>query len=193
MSDDAAYIVRFKEITKGGLRREDLRAFEEQAYGGSDRGRAIMLSTITENALYAYLKTKLRGELTAGDRKRLFGFDGLLGSFGGRTSIAYAFGFITPALKHELDHIRVIRNGFAHSTTPITFETPQTAEVCANLHFPERGDAFIPNGYLSAVPDEELEQASDKTHPRTRFIMACHLAAEDLLVAEQGGFGGRSP
>ena len=193
MADEPAYIRNFKEFTKGHLEFANLFAFEQEAYGGSARARAILLSTIAENALYTYLRVKSRPELTAGDRKRLFSYDGILGSFGARTTIAYSLGLISEGMRHELELIRALRNGFAHCPKPFNFETAEVAAVCANFRFPGQGDAFIPQGYLRAVPGDQMEHATDKDHPRTRFIMACHMAAEQLLVAAQPGYAGPVP
>lgn len=193
MADEPAYIRNFKELTKGGLELMDLGAFEQEAYGGSDRARAILLSSVAENALYTYLRVRMRAEITAGDRKRLFSYDGILGSFGARTTLAYSFGLISSGMKHELDLIRILRNGFAHCLKPFDFETAEVAAICAKFRFPDQGDAFIPHGYLTTVTDEQLEQAPDKSHPRTRFVMACHMAAEQLLVAAQPESAGQVP
>jgi len=199
MADDPAYIRNFKafaqwEDAAGALNQvAQILAFEKEAYAGNDRATVILLTAVVENALYSYLRNKLRPELTPGERKRLFGYDGILGSFGARITLAYSFGLISAAMRHELDLIRVLRNGFAHSRKSFDLVAGEVAAVCAELRFPDRGDTFVPHAFLEAVAHDELENAADKQHPRTRFIVSCHLAAEDFIVMGAPDYDGPVP
>jgi len=187
MADEPAYIRNFKEFTKGPLTFADLAAFEAEAYAGTDRSLAIMLSSVTENALYKYVRFKMRQDLNSDDRSRLFGFDGIVGSFGSKTLMAHACAWIQADTRADLDLIRIIRNGFAHSTKAFDFETVEGEAICAKLTASDDDSVPIPHGYLSGVPRERLEAAGNLKHPRTRFVKACHVVAERLLAAASPG------
>lgn len=173
----------------------DLAAFEAEAYGGTDRSLSIMLSTVTENALSKYVKSKLRADFQGDDRRALFRFDGIVGTFGAQTLLSYVGGWIQSDTRNDLDLIRIIRNGFAHCHKAFGFETAEVAAVCAQLVSPDDAGHFVSHGFLDKVPEDRLEAATDKNHPRTRYVMACHIVAERLLAAAQPGeYGGiRAP
>lgn len=53
--------------------------------------------------------------------------------------------------------------------------------MCQELRAPDSPGSFIPHSYLAIVADDKLKEASDKTHPRTRFLSACHTVSHRLL------------
>ncbi len=187
MADAPAYIRNFKNFTNGDLTVDNLAWFEAEAYGGSDRARAIMLSSVAETALEDLVRSKLIAGVNADDRRVLFDFNGPLGSFSSQILMAANLGWIGPNTRNDLDLVRVLRNGFAHCRKAFGFETHEVAEVCKHLRLPDTPGSFIPHGYLTSVSDDELKDASDKQHPRTRYIMACFIASERLLGAAHPG------
>ena len=80
--------------------------------------------------------------------------NGPLSTFAAKTKIAYALGVFDAPVRDELDLIRYIRNAFAHSKEPLTFESPLIADACAQLR--------IPNKW-------QLAHQTEPTTPRTRF------------------------
>lgn len=183
MARDPAYIRDFKEFTRGNLNVTVLAQFDQEAYGGNDRARAIMLASVLETALDEFIESRLRPKFNSEDHNLLFDFNAPLGTFSAKTLVPYAFGMFGPDTKHDLDMVRILRNGFAHCRKPFDFETPEISPICEHLRAPDSQGAFIPHGYLSIVSDDDLQAASDKTHPRTRFIMTCFIVAERLLIA----------
>lgn len=59
----------------------------------------------------------------------LFAIKGPLGDFYSKILVARAFGRITSPMVRELNSIRAIRNVFAHSKVPISFETSEITKV----------------------------------------------------------------
>ena len=47
--------------------------------------------------------------------------------------MAEAMRVFGPVTRHDLDTIRTIRNAFAHSHRPITFDFPPVADLCRSL------------------------------------------------------------
>jgi hypothetical protein len=88
--------------------------------------------------------------------------------------------------RRDLDIIRHLRNQFAHSRKPIEFETPAVKACCDQLSYPDAPGVFIPFHYLNKVCDERLEQASDRTHPRTRYFMTCNEIAQRIYLFRGG-------
>jgi hypothetical protein len=177
MPKEPAYLRNLKLITRANPTDGDLAAFEKEVYGGSDRARAVMLSAILETALENFIRNKTRPTLNSEDTSKLFDYSGLLGDFGSKILAGYAFNFYGPHTRKDLDLIRTLRNEFAHSRVPFDFTTPEVAAVCAQLTAPDWPGAFIPHSWLEIVPLED----GDKSHPRTRFISACHVISERLM------------
>ena len=104
--------------------------------------------------------------------------------------MAYAMGLIGPISRRDLDLIRLLRNEFAHSRISFGFTAPAVAAVCAQLKILEEPYHQIPFGYLQAVPKDELANASDLNHPRTRYISACHNLGYRLFIKREGAHPG---
>jgi hypothetical protein len=181
MPSEPAYIRNFKRVLKGEVTAADLPTIERELYGGSDRARAVLLAAFVEAALQTFVQAQLRPTFLAEDFRLLFGANAPLGTFSAKILIAFAFNWYGPDTRHDLDLIRELRNGFAHSRSSFTFETAEVAAVCRQLRSPDSPGSFIPKGYLEAVSDSELRAASDKNHPRTRYIMTCHVVSHRLL------------
>jgi hypothetical protein len=182
MPSDPAYIRNFKKFAQGAPTAADLPQLEAELYGSSDRASAVMLASITEAALETFVRSKVRPSFNADDMRLLFDFSGILGSFGAKITAAYAFNWYGPETRHDLDLIRVMRNEFAHSRKSFGFSDEPVAAVCKQLRSPNWPGSFIPKGSLDLASDEELCEAADKNHPRTRFRSACHTLAYRLLA-----------
>jgi hypothetical protein len=177
MPKDAAYIRNFKVLARADPSFSDLHKLEEEAYGTNDRARAVLLGAVLETSLEIFLRNKTRPTLNAEDIGRLFDTFGLLGDFGAKILAGYAFNLYGPDTRHDLDLVRVLRNGFAHSRMALDFTTPEVAAVCAQLKAPDSPGAFIPHTWLVLAPLED----ADKQHPRTRYISTCHVISERFL------------
>ena len=64
---------------------------------------------------------------------RLLDFQGPLGTFSSRINLVYGLGLIREDQFEDLDTIRRIRNGFAHSHQPIGFSEQSLASLIGNL------------------------------------------------------------
>jgi hypothetical protein len=181
MPREPAYIRTFKTFAKGNPSFGDLPNIEAEVYGGNDRARAVMLSAILETSLEIFIRNKTRPSLNADDTSRLLDQSGLLGDFGAKILAGYAFNFYGPDTRHDLDLIRILRNGFAHSRIHFQFTTSEVAGVCSQLRAPDSAGAFIPHAWLRLASKDDLSDAADTKHPRTRYVMTCHIIAERLL------------
>lgn len=186
LSDEPAYIRNLRALTRADPTFEHLEALEKELYASaSARATAVMFGSFVEVALERLLASKMR-PLNSKDRKQVFEYEGAVGTFASKTVIAYAMKFIGPVTRADLDLIRFLRNEFAHSRIPFDFQTPEVAEVCKHLQFPELPGSLIPHGYLSRVADDELATATDRTAPKTRFILACHSLSYRMILETHG-------
>jgi hypothetical protein len=186
MPDDPAYIREFKRFTRGDPTVADLEALERELYGANDRASAVMLGAFAETALERLLRTKLRPDLNSDERRPLFDSQGPLGNFSSKIAMAYAMGTIGPITRDDLDLVRLLRNGFAHTRKNLTFDMPVVTAVCARLKTPDLPGAFIPYGALRFTDKLEGESVSDLTNPRTRYRSAVHTISSRMLQSREG-------
>jgi len=176
---DPAYVRELKAFARGPITVDDLTTLEQEMYGENDRASAVVLGSIVESNLTEYLHLRLRMDLNSDDKRRLFDYEGPLGTFAAKITMAYAIGAIGSITRSDLNLIRILRNEFAHSRRHLSFEVAQVAAVCAKLRTPDLPGAFIPFGSFSRPTGEEW--ASDKNHPRTRYRSACHSISYNMI------------
>jgi hypothetical protein len=181
MSREPKYIKEFKKFASGNPNIGDLPKLEAEVYGTNDRARAVMLASIVEISLEIFLRNNTRPTLNADDTRLLFDYRGPLGDFAAKILVGYAFNLYGQNTRHDMDLIRVLRNGFAHSRISFDFTTPTVANVCAQLRAPDEPGAFIPHGWLSAASHDDVDDAGNNAHPRTRYVATCHIISERLF------------
>ena len=98
---------------------------------GNDRGRALLACSWLANSLGEFLRSRLIQDRHSLDL--LFGNRGALADFQPRIHMAFAVGLITRELRDELEHIRAIRNEFAHLRDPVDFTERSVRDRCKNL------------------------------------------------------------
>ena len=183
MPKDPGYLKRLKEYAKGEFTTADFIAVEREMYDASDRASVVVLATLTEDAIELLLMNNMRGDLSAEDRRLLFGFDGVAGTFSSKVHLAYAMKLIGPKTRRELDLIRTLRNTFAHAKKAIRFDVPEVSAVCAELRFPDEPDADRPSGPL----DLEAQKLSEPwCEARVRFHTSCRTLTNRMLLRTLG-------
>ena len=97
----------------------------------SDRGAVLVAAAFAEELLRRLFKARMRlsGKLT----EDLFDGHGPLSTFSALTKIAFCLKWIGPNTFHDLELIRSIRNGFAHSHKLVTFENPSVRSRCRDF------------------------------------------------------------
>ena len=98
-----------------------------------ERGLVLTLAAFAEEALGELLRQfMLPGD--AADAL-ISGFNAPLGTLSARIKAAFALGLITERQQENLDRLRRIRNEFAHSWEPISFDHQAVASHIAALHY----------------------------------------------------------
>lgn len=103
----------------------------------ADHAIALIGASVVEKALEIAILAYLI-PMTKDERKRIFSYDdqGPLSDLAARIKIAYALGIFGPRTRNDLDHVRAVRNAFAHSSRLIRFHTTEVADICNQLHTP---------------------------------------------------------
>jgi hypothetical protein len=184
MPSDRAYVVSFKEFMKSSPTIEMLRQWEEERYGESDRACGILFGSYLESALDAALKSAFRPDLSGTVAEDLFDHKGAIGLFSAKINIAYAIAIFGNKTRHDLNLIRMMRNGFAHRELPIKFDMPAVKKVCDHLQIPDTHVSVPPWIFMSLERTDKMKsrgQWDDMKNPKTRFVTSCHCIAFNLL------------
>ena len=137
----------------------------------NDRGAAILVVTNVENALQTCLENVLAKSDTLYDK--LFGLTAPMGTFDGKIKMAYAPEIVGDEMYHNLNVARLIRNAFARSKIPITFETMEVSDA-AKLSKPTLVT-------FNFIEDTRLEHEWEiSTTTRMKFITICGIMATNL-------------
>ena len=128
-----ASIDKLVTLSRATLSFEHIIEFQSELNSENNhRGSAILIASTVENVL----ETAILRILTKGRTKRIFGHREPLGGFSNKILMGYALNIYGDEMFGNLEIIRNIRNAFAHSKVPISFETPEVANVCAALQSP---------------------------------------------------------
>lgn len=128
----------------------------------SDRGCVLIAAGFLDEALELLLRSHMTSDSSVLKKSvdPLFTPDGALGSFGVKTNLCRALKLVYEEECADLNHIRELRNYFAHSYVAASFGTPEAIKIVKKLnHFGITG--FPPN-------DEEMK-CSD--YIRKRFSL----------------------
>ena len=112
---------------------DEVMEFRAGLRGETDRGCALMAAAFLDDQLGRLLRSVLVDDAKAVDE--LVGPSGALGAFSSRIEACYALGLLPPLARRDLHLIRKVRNEFAHTLSPRTFEEPSIASRCSELHY----------------------------------------------------------
>jgi DNA-binding MltR family transcriptional regulator len=153
-----------------------LRGLNEVDNGFADHAIAVVAATVVEKALQVAITTRF-AKVTEENWDEIFRFDrGPLGTLSSKIKLAHALGLFGPKTRSDLDHVREIRNAFAHSMSLIRFDTPEVADICEQLHTPSTATLLTSFGvtprakYLNTTTmiAERLKQGIRMTIARIR-------------------------
>jgi hypothetical protein len=139
----------------------------KELWKASDRAAALMWCSVVEDNLREWLVKNMRS-LSPTDQDKLFYGYGPLSSFSARINVSFAFYFIGERTRRNMDHIRAIRNAFAHTGAPLSFDTPEMANVCRLL------DMSYP------------KDKADEQKPRLNYETTCFQIAGRLYNVVRG-------
>jgi DNA-binding MltR family transcriptional regulator len=100
----------------------------------ADHAIALLGSSYVEKALELSIKSRFL-HLNKSEQEALFSFEkhGPLSDLSSRIKMAYALDIIGPRTRDDLEHMRTVRNAFAHALTPVGFEITEVSDICEIL------------------------------------------------------------
>jgi hypothetical protein len=137
MANESKSVKALRRFYKDRLAIVEAADLQAELTGSSDRSAVITLSVFLDDAVEFLLATNIRRQNTKPEFDNAFRFEGPLGTFSARIEIAYLFKLIDETLRDQLNNIRELRNACAHSKRPITFATPELANVCKRILYPK--------------------------------------------------------
>jgi hypothetical protein len=167
-----------RELSNKEASDEDVEEFWKQvSHETNERGACILMATNVELALNSAIFRVLswdqetRGQLTSSE--------GPVATFAQKVHLGRALRIYGPETQHNLDYIRLIRNAFAHSHVPISFETKEVKDAVGQL---KQLKPLPP----VAIPANEAVQATEPTS-RGTFRKACEIAGHNLMIWGMSG------
>lgn len=152
---------------------DDIPQIVTEIEGTSDRAACLILCSIVERELENLLIKKIWKDTPISEprMKKIFDRDGALSTFSGNINFAFALHLFASHTKNDLDVIRRIRNLFAHSALPITFQHSKIAKEATKLR---------PVDYYNILGN--LIEFSNLNEQRARFILSCLQVILELEV-----------
>jgi hypothetical protein len=132
--------------------------------GESDRGAIILAATMIDDRLVIALQERMP-DINSEERARIFGVDGLAGTFANRLKLAQALGIIDRGTRKLIELIREMRNACAHSRQTLTFSTP-----------------VIRAAIISMMPDDAVEDVGAWPDHQARdiFCLLCGAVCDGI-------------
>lgn len=126
------------EIPDDWVVRSCMQALEAADNAFADHAIALIGASVVGKALEVAIRSRFI-DLTKEEYNRLFTYEnnGPLADLSARIKIAQALGVFGSQTKRDLEHIRTIRNAFAHAAHLISFDTPEISEICNLFHTPK--------------------------------------------------------
>ncbi|MCC7699044.1 hypothetical protein [Janthinobacterium sp. EB271-G4-7A] len=112
---------------------QEIMDFRTSLTSETDRGSALMAAAFLDDRIKSLLAARLVDDKKLG--RRVFEFNGPLGTFSSRIDFSYLLGLLPKNANRDLHLLRSIRNKFAHIAAPIGFDHPEIKPLCDSLVF----------------------------------------------------------
>lgn len=164
--------VSLRDLSRITPTDDELSARHASISSGEPTTAAIAEAVLVEHEL----ESLLRGHFPKNDDATWLALNndnGPLRSFYAKILLAHAFSIIDNASLHNINVIRNIRNAFAHSKAPLSFDSPLLVKELRSVELPSK-----PNkGLITAI---EFIQQTDKH--QTAYAVLCDRMAAALVA-----------
>jgi DNA-binding MltR family transcriptional regulator len=172
MGTESTSVKALKKHGNEPLTIADLGALEKEFVGASDRALVILWASMVDEQIRRAIPKRMRQDISKTMLDKVIGDKGPFTTFSSKILVGYAFGVFGRVTYHDLEIIRALRNQFAHSRKPLSFDTPEVRKACETLQIPDM-DAFkVPPGIVT--PPRKGYRDIDRKKPQIRFAVACH-------------------
>lgn len=162
-----------KRLSRRPLRFADITKVLTDSISMSDQALALLDATMIERTLERVILSRMT-RLTRKQRLDLFEGMAPLSTFSAKIKMAHALAIFGPKTVADIEIIKDIRNAFAHSFHPLTFNRKEIAAQCNKLTAPKR---------VSGLGSAHSSRPWPPTKPREQYDMSCWI----YFV----GFGGK--
>lgn len=149
-----------RSLSKAYIRAID-QEHQQEVLGGSDRAAALVACAVLDIALVNVLCTQFIDRGDGGKNELFYSQDAALPSMSSRIRIGLALAVFDEDFAKHLTTIKNIRNAFAHSGTPLTFENELVKAKCLEL----------PEITFKVRPEKEMNPE------RERYLAMCQVMA----------------
>jgi DNA-binding MltR family transcriptional regulator len=159
------------DLSQAPITHENISALFHSIKTDNDRACALVSTAALDHMLMQIILSKFI-DLTPDARDSLFYNRGALSNFSSKIEISFALGLIDAREKSDLDHIRRIRNAFAHSPLSLSFSEELIAGECNKLHCFKNTSEMIEDGI--GLPSDLTPAYFAQLSPKDRYIMTIH-------------------
>jgi hypothetical protein len=157
--------ISLRDLTNKIPETSDHDAILAEIYGGSDRACALIAVSFLDRALVSLMSTLMSG-VPLEDHAPIFeGQTAILGMFSSKIRMCYVLSLISKEQMQHLNRMREIRNHFAHSMGPASFEDQLVAAECDVL-------------WDDTKPI--LKNLNQLSKPRAKFLMRWKIISMEL-------------
>lgn len=124
---------KLSELSRDLPTEEEVASYQSLLRQESDRGVALMAGAFVENALWVCICSRI---VDPGEKIRKVWFEGPtapFATFSAKITLGRALGIYGSGMEKRLTLIKNIRNQFAHSARPLTFENSTVTTACKQL------------------------------------------------------------
>ncbi len=176
-----ATLKKLKEFRRAKPNKEEsFKLFQELVTDDNDRACAIIAASLLEDNLISLFQAHMRS-LSNEWYEKIFEGNGPLASFSSLIKTGYVLEYYDNEARRNLDTIREIRNTFAHTKKPLTFNTPEISNSCKLLTYfsetplPSNSPRNIYIGHTMQFSTFLLNIAIEKYKARNRGGLAAAL------------------
>ena len=174
----------FKEITSTLPEGKELEAAWNDINQGSDTTAALIVNAWLDRHLEKALRLNFVQDLSKTELDDLFGYPAPLDSLSSKTRVAYAIGMFGKVTRDNLSAVTKIRNLFAHTPTPISFDTPEVANACKRLKIIE-AYKIAPHLGLHHIPDAGETARSQYIESSIAMILALMVYQQEYINTQE--------
>ena len=171
-------------MTKTRPTTEESGAAWKEIREASPRAAAVLAVTYVESCLRFAIAARFIS-LSDDELKPLYNASGPLNSFSQAIDLGFALGLFGPMIRDDLTIMRVIRNAFAHTMKPLSFDTAEFAKEIANLQYlrTKKGKISPP---IDGAEEKTLGELMDRgfvfTTNREKYVETCMMIAADIAT-----------
>jgi hypothetical protein len=159
-----------------------------------DRVVGLLAATVLDNRLESAIKANLHDSANKKLFRMLFGYSGVVASFGNRINLGFAIGLYTEGTMNDLHIIRRIRNEFANKLNLKDFNAESIKNLSSNLRIADKYKINVNDNSSSpqinsdsvalAIAITRQSSVEDIISPRNKFIRSVELIGAFLFFED---------